>query len=38
MALGAVVVGGDPERRIEERRFAGLTEGETEGESEGIFV
>jgi hypothetical protein len=38
MVLGRVVVGGEPERRIEERRFAGLREGETEGESEGIFV
>jgi hypothetical protein len=35
--IGEVVVGAEPERRIEERRFAGLREGETEGDSEGIL-
>ena len=35
--FGEDVVGGEFERRMEERRFAGLSDGETEGESEGVI-
>lgn len=37
IVLGEVAVGGELERRIEETRFAGLREGETDGESGGFI-
>lgn len=37
IVLGEGAVGGELERRMEERRFAGLSEGETEGESGGFI-